>query len=58
MTTFGQNYDSYVNLYNNPKFISTVKTNLTGIISVYSDDTDAVSSLFSMIGLSFSNQTS
>ena len=58
MTTFGQNYDSYVNLYNNPKFISTVKTNLTGIISVYSDDTDAVSSLFSMVGLSFSNQTS
>tara|TARA_R110002126_G_scaffold61680_3_gene159381 strand:+ start:3266 stop:4591 length:1326 start_codon:yes stop_codon:yes gene_type:complete len=58
MTTFGQNYDSYVNLYNNPKFISTVKTNLTGIISVYRDDSDAVSSLFSMVGLSFSNQNS
>ena len=57
MTTFGQNYDSYVNLYSNKKFTPNVRSNLNSIITVYRDDTDAVTSLFSMIGLSFSNQT-
>jgi hypothetical protein len=58
MTTFGQNYNSYVGLYKNSVFKSNYSKSLSSVVSVFKDDVDAVTSLYSMVGLIFSNKTS
>ena len=56
MTTFGQNYDSYVNLSSNGPFKQTIATDLLSILKVYADEADSVTILYSMMGMVQSEQ--
>lgn len=56
MTTFEQNYDSYVNLSSSKLFKKTIATDLQSILNVYADEADSVTILYSMMGMVQSEQ--